>query len=235
MQIALQTFGRSQAIKDMSLLFSTEIRRGTDRFQFFLQPALFGRVADVHEFGTDRAAIGIAQRVQQIAQGGRFGTKISVADIEHGFHVGIAEAVETGFQLRNAGAFLALQRVQVGPVTAEETVGGDQLRNGNALAPHLDFAGCADGADRTLLGALGERSDHGSMNDVRPVRAIDGRNVLHRVEIGAPVVWYRAGIVEVRLVQFFNVRCIAPKQIRVGAVLLHHFAHLSSRFARLAG
>ena len=55
------------------------------------------------------------------------------------------------------------------------------------------------------------------------------------VEIGAPVVGHGAGVVEVGLVQLFDVRGIAPEQVRVRPVLLHHLAHLSPRFPALSG
>ena len=234
-QIAFQAFSRGQAVEDVDFFLWGEIRGGADRFQFLLQPALFGRVGDVHEFGADRTRVGVAQIVEQIAQGGGLGAKIGIADVEHGVHVGIGETVEARFQFRDHRTFLALQRIQVGPVRAQVAVSGDQLRRGDALAAHFCIKGSGHCADRTCFCALGERGDDGGMRHVRLVAAIDCRHMLHGVEIGAPVVRYRTWVIEIRFVQIFHVRSIPTEQVGVGRKLLHHIAHLSSRFARLAG
>ncbi len=97
-QIALQSFSRGQAVEDVLFLFCSEYRRRTGRLQAFLHPAFFGRIADVHVLGTDRTAIRIAQRIQQVAQRSRFSTEVGVADVEHDVHVGIGETVEAWFQ-----------------------------------------------------------------------------------------------------------------------------------------
>ena len=142
---------------------------------------------------------------------------------------------ERGVELRQWRTFLALQRIQVGPARAEVAVGGDHLGDGDALAAHFRVGRCGHEADWALLGAFSERCDDGSVRDVRFVRAIDRRHMLHGVEVGAPVVWHRARVVEVGLVQLLYVGRITAEQIGVGGVFFHHLAHLSSRFARLAG
>ncbi|MNN86497.1 hypothetical protein D3C81_2039230 [compost metagenome] len=69
--------------------------------------------------------------------------------------------------MRNRRTFLALQRIQVGPVITEHAISGDQLRHGDAFAPHFDIFGSGNGADRAMLGAFGKGSDDGRMRDVR--------------------------------------------------------------------
>jgi hypothetical protein len=215
-QVTLQAFGRGQAVEDVALLFRGEIGRGAHRLEALLHPALLGRIGQVHEFHADVAAVGVAQVVEQVAQGRRLGAEIGVADVEDDVHVGIGETVEARFQFRNRRTFLALQRIEVGPHVADEAVGRDQLGDCDALAAHLHVGGSHDGADRAGLGAFGEGGDDRRVGDIGFRGTVDGRHVLHVVEVRAPVVRHGSRIVEVRLVQFFDVRRVASKQIGVG-------------------
>jgi hypothetical protein len=65
-------------------------------FQLLLPPALAVLVADVHVLGADGAAVGFAQRVEQVAQGHGVLAEEGVAGVEHRFLVGVGEAVERG-------------------------------------------------------------------------------------------------------------------------------------------
>ncbi|GAA5026579.1 hypothetical protein GCM10025794_11140 [Massilia kyonggiensis] len=179
-------------------------------------------VHETHRRSQQEMEKGIAQHVQQVAQRGFFLAEVGVADVELGVQVGFGEAVEGRIEFRDRRTFLALQRVQVGPARAEVAVSGDQLGHGDALAAELSVRRRGHGADRALLGAFGERSDHGRVIHVRLGGTVDGGHVLHRVEIGTPVVGHGARIVQVRFVQLFHVRRITAEQVRVGVILLHH-------------
>ena len=61
-----------------------------------------------------------------------------------------------------------------------------------------------------------------SMPDIGTVAAVDGRHVLHRIEISPPVFRHIGGIVQIRLIKFLDVRRVAREEIRIVAVLLHH-------------
>ena len=104
-----------------------EARLRADRLEPLLPPALLGRLGDVHVLGADRAAVGLAQRLHDLAQrhllGGR---EVGVRRAEHHVHVGFAEVVERRLELGDLRALLALQRIEVGPARAERAVGGDQ-------------------------------------------------------------------------------------------------------------
>ena len=80
---------------------------------------------------------------------------------------------------------------------------------------------------------LRERFDDRGVCNVAGFGAVGCRDVLKRIEILAPVFRHRAGVVEIGLVQLFDVGRIAPEQVRVRPVLLHHLAHLSHRFPAL--
>ncbi|MNT06893.1 hypothetical protein D3C72_1415760 [compost metagenome] len=101
-------------------------------------------------------------------------------------------------------------------------VGGDQLGGSDALAAHVGIGRGNDGPDGALLGALGERGNDGGVGDIPAVRAVDRRNVLHGVEIRAPIVGNRGGVLEVGLVQFFDIRGVTAEEVRVALILLHH-------------
>ncbi|MCY1222428.1 hypothetical protein D9M72_345210 [compost metagenome] len=221
-QEALQAFSRCQAVQDVLLLFQREHRLGTRGFQALLPPALLRLVAHVHEFETDGAAVGFAQVVEQLAQAHRLLAKVRIAGIEDDVEVSFGKTVERGVQIRQGRTLLALERVQVGPVRTDVAVGGDQLGGSDALAAHVGIGRGNDGPDGALLGALGERGNDGSVGDIPAVRAVDGGNVLHGVEVRTPVVGNRGGILEVGFVQFFDIRGVAAEEVRIALVLLHH-------------
>jgi len=151
-------------------------------------------------------------------------------------HVGFAQVVERGLQLGDLRPFLALEWIEVGPARAEEAVGRDQRLHVHLLARDRQVGAARLVAEGVGLGALGKGFDDRRMRHVACARAVGGGNVLQRVEVRAPVVGHRTRIVEVALVHLFDVRRIATEQVRVGPVLLHHFAHLSLRIPeQLAG
>jgi len=61
-------------------------------------------VAGVHVLGANGAAVGLTQRVHQLAQRHGLFAEESVAGIENGFLVSVAEAVERRIKLRNVRA-----------------------------------------------------------------------------------------------------------------------------------
>ncbi|MNX91205.1 hypothetical protein D3C86_1232780 [compost metagenome] len=221
---ALKALGRRQAVQDVLLLFQREHGLGTRGFQALLPPALLRLVAHVHELGADGAAVGLAEVVEQLAQAHRLLAEIRVAGIEDDVEVGLGETVERRIQVRQGRTLLALQRIEVGPVRTDVAVGGDQLGRSNALAAHVGIGRGNDGLDGALLGALGERGDDRCVGNIAGVGTIHSRDILHRVEIRAPVVGNRAGILEIGLVQLFHIGGVAAEEVRIALILLHHGA-----------
>ena len=221
---SLQTFGCSQSLENVLLLLGAEGRLGTGALQAFLPPAFFGGVGDVHVLGADAATVRLTQGLHDLAQGHVLGLgEVGVRRREGDVHVRLCEVVEGRFELGDLGAFLALERVQVGPAGAQEAVGGDQGLDMDLLAGDSEVGRAGLDHEGVGLRTLSERLDHGGMRHIAMVRAINSRNVLEGVEVGAPVVWHGTGVVEVGLVQLFNVWGIAPEQVRVRPELLHHF------------
>ena len=240
-QEALQTLGGGQALQHVDLLLGAQLRVGARALQLLLPPALLALVGDVHELGADGAAVGFAQRVQQIAQRHGVLAEEGVAGVEHRLHVGIGEAVEGRLQLGDGRALGALERVQIGPAGADVAVGGDQLLDGGALAAKFGIgAGRLHHLRAAGLGALGKGVDDGQVRHVLGVAAIDGGHVLQGIEILAPRIGHAAGIGEVVFVHLLDIRRVAAEEIGVALVglidgfrLAHCCADLSPPLRRL--
>jgi hypothetical protein len=213
-QEALQALGRRQALEHVPLLLGIEFRVGPIALEPLLPPALLVLVGGVHVLHADRAAIGLAQGVEQIAQGHRVLAEEGVAGVEDRFEVGVGEAVERRLQLGDRRPLGALERIEVGPAGADVAVGRDQLLDGGALATELGIgAARVHDAGRALLGALGEGIDHGQVRHVAGVATVGRGHMLQGVEVGAPVVGHAAGIGQIVFVHLLDIRRVAAEEI----------------------
>ena len=115
-QVALKPLGRGDPLEDMSLLFDRVARLAAHALEAFLPPALLGWVRDVHVLRADGAAVGVAQRLQDLPQGHLLGRReIGVRRAERQVHVGLGQVVERRLEFGNPRSLLALQRIEVGP------------------------------------------------------------------------------------------------------------------------
>ena len=73
-------------------------------------------------------------RVENLAQGGRFGHGNEGAGPEHLPQIGLGEAVVGRLQFGNRGTLAAFQGIELRPAIAEEAVGVDQLHHFPRLA-----------------------------------------------------------------------------------------------------
>ena len=62
----LERLGRVEPLEDVALLVGVE--RDVDALDLVLDPRLLGRLLDVHVLDADRAAVGVAQHVQDVAE-----------------------------------------------------------------------------------------------------------------------------------------------------------------------
>lgn len=182
-QVALEAFGGRQAIQDVLLLVDRERRRRAGRLQALLPPALLFRITDVHVLGADRAAVRVAQTLDDVAQRSLVEAEVQVACAVGLVEVAFGEVVERGFELGNGRAFAALQRIEIGPLRAEEAVGADQRLDVHLLACGREIAGAFARDEGIGLSTLGERFDDREMRNVIGVGAVRCRHVLQRVEI----------------------------------------------------
>ena len=147
--------------------FSLGVEGGlaADRLDALLPPALLAGVGDVHELGADGAAVGLAQRLQDLAQRHVLvGREVRVRRRERDVHVGFGQVVERRIELGDARTLGALERIEVGPARAEEAVGGDQRLDVDLLARDGQVGRAGLDGEGVGLGALRERLD-------RPARA----------------------------------------------------------------
>ena len=194
-------------------MFSIKHGLGAGAFEFLLPPALLVKVAGVHEFGTNRARIGFAQDVEQLAQRHALFAKEGVAGVEYRFQIGIIKAVKRQFKFGNIGALGAFEWIKVSPACARVAVGGNQLLCGSTFATEFNIstgrikchAGCAS------FGTFCKSINHGLVWNVFIIAAVKCRQMLQIVEIFAPVFGHAARVGQIVFVHFFNVRGIAAK------------------------
>ena len=110
-QKTLQTFGGGEVFQDVLFLLGREVGFAAHRLQALLPPAFVRLLAGVHELGTQRAAVGFAQRVHQLAQGHVLLAKEGVAGVENGLQVGVRETIKRRVQVGDRRPFGALQGV----------------------------------------------------------------------------------------------------------------------------
>ena len=93
-QKTLKPLGRGDALQDMALFVGAKTGFAARRFQLLLPPAFFVLVGNVHVLGTNRAAVGFTQCIEQLAQTHGFFTEESVAGVKDDFLVGVVKAVK---------------------------------------------------------------------------------------------------------------------------------------------
>ena len=126
----LERLGHIEPVQDVELLFAGDF--GVRALKAFLNPLPLHRVGDVHVLDADRAAVGIAQHAQDVAQlhhrhateptGGKLAVEIPQRDA-------VIDDVEVGVL-----AHLELERVGVSHQVAAYPVGVNQFDDARRLA-----------------------------------------------------------------------------------------------------
>ena len=171
-QITLEAFCGCEVLQNVLFLLGVERGLGAHAFHLLLPPTLFVLAGGIHVFSTNRAAVGFAQRIEQLAQAHLLFAEIGIGGVEHRFHVGIGEAVESGVEVRNMVALGALQRIEIGPARANVAIRGNQLLRSRALFAHFRIGAGVYGARGALFGEFGERIDDGQVSHVFGCRAV---------------------------------------------------------------
>ena len=226
-QESLQALGRGEALEDLTLGIGRIPRLGADRLEPLLDPALLGAAGKVHVLHAQGAAVGIPQRLDDLAER-RLLRSDERPGVVYRVHVRVAEVVVGRVELGDARRLVALQRIDVGDENSAEAVLGDELQHRHLLA--VESGDGSRGARCARLGALGERFHDGRVRDVARASA------LQPVEVLAPLLGHRLRVVEVGLVQLLDEGRVGPEEIRIGEEFLHR-AHvrppgLESRFER---
>ena len=110
-------------LEDVALLVGRE--RDGDAFDLLLDPALLVGLLDVHVLDADGAAVGVAQEVQDVAEGMAVAPADAVGE-ELAVEVPDGEAVGGRVELGVHARLLGRQRVEVGDEVAPHPVHVDQ-------------------------------------------------------------------------------------------------------------
>ena len=105
-----------------------------------LPPAFDHRIADVHEFDTDIAAISLFQGSDQVAKRHLIGAKVRIGGRESAVHICFGQAVERRFKLGDLRALSSVQRVKISPATSQESVSADDGLNRNLLFSQVEIS-----------------------------------------------------------------------------------------------
>ena len=144
----LENLGLDQLVEDRPLALGRERDVLVAALDALLDPRLLRRVGDVHELDADVPAIGAAQDLDDLADGGRLQPQ-HLVDEDRPVEISVGEAVEIGAQLPMLLALGDPQRVQIGGQVAHGTVGADQHERADAVL------GGAQGGDGAQIDAAG--------------------------------------------------------------------------------
>ena len=96
-QVAFQALGSGQSLEDVLLFVGRVAGLAAHTFEPFLPPALLDRLRDVHDLRADGAAVGLAQRLQDLAERHVLRlAEVGIGGAERGVHVGLVQVVERG-------------------------------------------------------------------------------------------------------------------------------------------
>ena len=127
----LQRLGGVQAVEDPPVLLRAEL--GGHPLDVLLDPALLARLLDVHVLDADRAAVGVPQHAEDVAQphallpGQPVGEELPV-EVPH------AQAVRGRVELGMHVRLRPVQRIQVGDQVAPDPVQVDEVVHLDLLA-----------------------------------------------------------------------------------------------------
>ncbi len=218
------------ALHDHAPAVEGEVGAVLDVLDALLDPRLLGGIGDVHVFDTDLAAVGLAQPVHDLAQGGSVTQPERPEDQDRAVPVGLLEAVGRGIEFLVRRLVHQAERIEVGREMAADTIGADQQERARCVVcrgADLFIGAAGQRHGRALAGvdvAVRSGARHlgvGHVDDPRtvgrPGRAAHlGQHVTpllgQRLEEGSPVGIDPARIIEEARVEFLDERRIGAEQ-----------------------
>jgi hypothetical protein len=125
-EVALHPLGFDHSLQDRLAAFDGELGVVLDMLDALLDPRLLVGIGDVHVFNADAPAIGLAQPVPDLAQGGRLAQAQRAEDQNGALPVGLAEAIGGGIEFAMQLMLNQSQRIEVGLEMATDTIGANQ-------------------------------------------------------------------------------------------------------------
>ena len=155
-----KSLGLDQLVEDGALALEREGDVLVAALDALLDPRLLRRRGDVHELDADVPAVGAAQDLQDLADGGHLQTQ-HLVDEDRPVEVGVGEAVGLGPQLLVDLALGEPQRIEVGRQVAHDAIGADQHERADAVLggaqrghrAQLEAAGAGAGLQLVAHGA----------------------------------------------------------------------------------
>ena len=200
----LEGLGGVEPLEDVALVVEVEL--GRHALDLLLDPALLLRVLDVHVLDADRAAVGVAQHVEDVAERHAL-APAEAAGEELAVEVPDREPVGGRVELDRHVGLLPAERVEVGDQVAAHAVDADEVGDRHLLLEHrllavdgVDVApplhglvGHAEGAEHLVVEAVGaeqqlldpleEQARLGALDDPVVVGGAD-RDDLRHAEVG---------------------------------------------------
>src|ERR1700730_899106 len=137
----LESFRLDKLVEHRALAFLGERNFLSGAFDPPLQPSLFSRIGDMHEFEPDGAAIGAAQDLQHFGNGRELKPKHSINE-NFPVVVGLREAIGGRMQLLVVFWGLDAKRIEVGMEMTAYAIGTDHHQRAHRITGRaLEFAG----------------------------------------------------------------------------------------------
>src|ERR1700730_8396036 len=137
----LESFRLDKLVEHRALAFLGERNFLSGAFDPPLQPSLFSRIGDMHEFEPDGAAIGAAQDLQHFGNGRELKPKHSINE-NFPVVVGLREAIGGRMQLLVVFWGLDAKRIEVGMEMTAYSIGTDHHQRAHRITGRaLEFAG----------------------------------------------------------------------------------------------
>ena len=111
-----------------------------DRLHTLLNPSLLGRILDVHELDTDSAAVGLADRFNNLTQRRRFETQHAI-DKDRPVKILVGKAVGLGVELRMRLDRLEAEGIQLRLEMSTHAVGADQHQSPDGIQGRCPYIG----------------------------------------------------------------------------------------------
>ena len=220
-QVFLQPFSGSQTLQQMTLALGGLLRLATYAFQTLLEPATLIGIDDVHVLGADGAAVGGFQRIENLTQAGFFLADLQFTGTEHGVQVSIGQAVFSQSQISDLFPLPQSQWIKSRSLVATHAIGLNQAQYTDLFL--VAFAADLSAADGLRpAGVPCERQKVLTDSGVGNVRT-GPAELRQLVKVAAPFIGDTVRIVQIELVELFNIGGIPTGQVR-GTPQLLHFA-----------
>ena len=165
-KVLFELLGIHKALIDRLLAPLGEVGAVADGLDTLLNPRLLRRVLHMHELDADGAAIGFAERLDNLAQGRRLETE-NIIDEDRAIPVGVGEAIGRRIKLGMKRLGFQRQRIEIGQKMPADPVGAYQhhraervqCRGTHVTGVHMPPGGMAGSHGIHRIGRVGRPDD----------------------------------------------------------------------------